>query len=40
MNINDYQRLIKEVNKIEKNKGIAARINPKGKKTKKKGKKR
>ena len=35
MTINNYQRLIKEVKKIEKNKGIAARINPKGKKTKK-----
>lgn len=35
MNINDYQRLIKDVKNIEKNKGISARINPKGKKTKK-----
>lgn len=39
MKINDYQRLIKEVNKIDKNKGIAARINPKAKKIKK-GKRR
>lgn len=38
MNITDYQRLIKYI-KNEKNKGISARINPKGKKTKK-GKRR
>lgn len=35
MNVNDYQRLVKDVKNIEKNKGISARINSKGKKTKK-----
>ena len=35
MTISNYQKLIKDVKNIEKNKGISARINPKGKKTKK-----
>lgn len=38
--INQYQKLIKEVNEMETNKGIEARINPKAKRTKKRNKKR
>jgi hypothetical protein len=40
MNVTDYQRLIKDVKRMENDKGIKARINPKAKKTKKKGKRR
>ena len=36
----DYLEAIKQMRNIEKNKGIQARINPKEKKTKKKGKKK
>ena len=32
--ISKYQKFIKEVNQMEKNKGIEARINPKAKRTK------
>ena len=37
---NEYYQFTKEMMKIERNKGIEARINPKAKKTKKKTKKR
>ena len=37
MNINYYLKLIKDFRRMENNRGISARINPKGKKTKKKG---
>ena len=36
MNLNYYYRLVKDFRQIEKNKGISARINPRGKKTKNK----
>lgn len=40
--INNYRamQLLKEIRQMKKNKGIQARINPKGKRTKKAGKKR
>ena len=40
MDIYRIMQFSKEIRQMEKNKGIQARINPKGKKTKKSGKKR
>lgn len=40
MNIYKIMQSSKKIRQMEKNKGIQSRINPKGKKTKKRGKKR